>query len=82
MGFFRLILIFAAIYYGLKFVGRVILPWFLKRQITKMQQQSGNFSGNYEQQRQPEGKVTVQKPDKKRDSNNKDGEYVDFEEVK
>jgi len=84
MGFLRVILIIVAIYYALKLVFRWLLPWFLKRQLQKMQQfQTGGF---YQQPEPPKekGKVTVQfnnkEKDKKRGTD--DGEYVSFEEIK
>ncbi|NVK52168.1 MAG: DUF4834 family protein [Flavobacteriaceae bacterium] len=82
MGLLRTILIILAFYYGFKIVSRYVLPFFLKRYINKVQNRAQQ---QYQQRQEPNVKVgeTVidKKPSNANQSNNKVGEYVDFEEV-
>jgi len=78
-GFLRTIGILVIVYYGFKFVVRLLFPVVVKKAMNDMQtRQTANQRGEQKQ----EGKVTVES--KHRDQNrNKttEGEYVDFEEV-
>ncbi len=82
MGFLRVVAYIIIFYYIFKFIGRLILPYLLKKGIQRMQEQQ---YGNYQQtepQSEP-GKVTITKnKTTSHSSASKDGEYVDFEEVK
>ena len=61
MGFLRTILIIMLIYYGIKFLGRLLAPILLKRFAKKMQDR---FQQQYQDPQNPsqeEGKVTLEK---------------------
>lgn len=73
------------IYYALKFFGRLILPFILKsltkKMMSKVEQMQNQATENYSTKK--EGEVTIEfQKDKKKQSSQKGGDYVDFEEVK
>ena len=77
-GFLRTIGILVIVYYGIKFVVRLLFPVVVKKAMNNMQARQ-NF---YTREQKHEGEVTVES--KRRDQNrskNTEGEYVDFEEV-
>ena len=82
MGFLRTILIIMLIYYGIKFLGRLLAPVLLKRFAKKMQDR---FQQQYQDPQNPpqeEGKVTLEKTNTSTKTKLDDvGDYVDFEEV-
>ena len=82
VGLINFLFWFFLISYILKFVGRYIFPFLLKRYIKKKKSQ---FSQQFTQQQDTtveEGKVTIKTKVKNSKSDNTDmGEYVDFEEV-
>ena len=82
MGFLRTILIIKLIYYGIKFLGRLLAPVLLKRFAKKMQDR---FQQQYQDPQNPpqeEGKVTLEKTNTSTKTKLDDvGDYVDFEEV-
>ena len=82
MGFLRTILIIMLIYYGIKFLGRLLAPVLLKRFTKKMQDR---FQQQYQDPQNPpqeEGKVTLEKTNTSTKTKLDDvGDYVDFEEV-
>jgi len=85
MQLIRTILIILLIYYGFKFITRLIAPILLKKMVNKMGDNFQNSFNNYSHQyNQQEGKVTVEKR-KRKDENLKSGknvgDYVDFEEI-
>ncbi|WP_439183066.1 DUF4834 family protein [Carboxylicivirga taeanensis] len=73
-------------YYLFKFIGRLLLPFIMKKGVERMQQQQQRAASNYQQQaRQQEGKVTINRDAPKKSSGivgDNEGEYVDYEEVK
>lgn len=81
INFFRTLLIIAVIYYGIRLFTRYILPLLVDKGVKNMQQKM------YEQQREnqrsgrKEGEVTVENKGDKKNPNNDEGEYVDFEEI-
>ncbi len=83
--FLKTILIILLVYYGLKFLLRLLSPYLL-RYITKKAAQrfEGAFDASSFQsaKEEPEGSVTVDKmPGKDRSSGKQVGEYIDFEEI-
>ncbi len=73
--------IIVIIYYGLRFVGRLLFPIVVKKAVNNMQEKQTQYQRQY-QQPKPEGQVTVennQRPQTR--TSNGDGEYVDFEEI-
>ena len=70
--------IIVLLYYGMKFVGRLLFPIVVKKAVNNMQ----GRQAQYQRDQKPEGEVTVE--NKRQESNRKhsnEGEYVDFEEV-
>jgi type II secretory pathway component PulL len=83
VGFIRVLAIIILVYYIFKFIGRVVLPWFIKHQVNKFQQRQANAYRDYHhEQKRREGEVTVQYQKKADNSKHRDGEYVDYEEIK
>lgn len=84
--FLKVVLIILIIYYVLKLIGRVVFPWLLKRWVNNLQkrysQQPFGYGGQqpYEQEKDRVTVHTSKQQNKK--SSSKDGEYVDYEEVK
>ncbi|MCT4591220.1 MAG: DUF4834 family protein [Carboxylicivirga sp.] len=84
LGLLKTIFFLITFYYLFKIIGKLLLPYAMKKGVERMQQQQQNAASNYRQQaQQQEGKVTVQRKTKKNSEvvNDNEGEYVDFEEV-
>lgn len=80
-GLFRVILIIVLIYYVFKLLGRYVFPYLLKNYINKQQQKYGQYQQQDEPQHK-EGEVYIKKnPNKGKQKDIDDGEYVDYEEV-
>ena len=78
--FLKTVGIIVVIYFVLKFVGRLLFPFVVKKAVNNMQERQSQYQR--QQQRKQEGEVTVEK--NRRDqarTRNTGGEYVDFEEV-
>lgn len=90
MQLLRTLAIIALVYYGFRFVRRVLFPFLLKALFKKAAKQNGgqfyNQSFNKQQQTQKEGDVHIEylnnQKQTKRSSGDVGGEYVDFEEIK
>tara|TARA_B100000900_G_scaffold85578_2_gene69316 strand:+ start:29274 stop:29543 length:270 start_codon:yes stop_codon:yes gene_type:complete len=87
MGVVRTILIILLIYYGFKFLTRLLAPIILKKMVNKMgsnfQSSFTNFSKQAHSQKK-EGDITIEKSTKKEKhtKSKKDiGDYIDYEEV-
>ena len=87
MSVVRTILIILLIYYGFKFLTRLIAPIILKKMVNKMgsnfQSSFTNFSKKAHSQKK-EGDITIEKSKKKSKkikSKNDVGDYIDYEEV-
>ncbi len=73
--------IIVIIYYGLRFVGRLLFPIVVKKAVNNMQEKQTQYQRQY-QQPKPEGQVTVENNQgQQRRNANPEGEYVDFEEI-
>ena len=88
MGLIRTLLIIGLIYFGVRIIMKVILPWavkrFFKRVKSKMEDQMKNQANKQgDSGFKKNGDVFVKPPPKKNKDNiePKGGEYVDFEEV-
>jgi hypothetical protein len=87
MGLLRTLAIIVIVYYGIKFIGRYILPLFVSKIIDnvekKMRDQQQQFNN---QQQDTTGKVgetiIAKKPSDYKEGNKNIGDYVDYEEVK
>jgi hypothetical protein len=78
--FLKTIGIIVLIYFGLKFVGRLLFPIVVKKAVNNMQARQSQYQR--QQQYKQEGEVTIEK--NRRDqsrTNTTEGEYVDFEEI-
>ena len=76
-GFLKTIGIIVLVYYGLKFIGRLLFPIVVKKAVNNMHARQYTYT-----QRKPEGEVTVEKKQgQQRSQQSTQGEYVDFEEV-
>ena len=75
--FLRTVGIIVIVYYGLKFIGRLLFPVIVKKAVNNMQARQSTYT-----QRKPEGEVTIEKKQgQQARHHNTQGEYVDFEEV-
>ncbi|MBT8273287.1 MAG: DUF4834 family protein [Bacteroidia bacterium] len=85
VGFLRTILIILLIYYGVKFLTRLLAPYFLRYLSKKAEKRFGEHFGTYQNQQPPrekEGETVIDKmPNKSQSSNKEVGEYVDYEEI-
>ncbi|WP_299126273.1 DUF4834 family protein [uncultured Winogradskyella sp.] len=89
MGLLRTILIILLVYFGIKILARLFAPLFLrfvaKKAEEKFGQQFGGFqnpSQQKQQQKQKEGETVIDKmPNQNKSSNEKVGEYIDYEEI-
>lgn len=76
-GFLKTIGIIVLVYYGLKFLGRLLFPIVVKKAVNNMQARQYTHTA-----RKPEGEVTVEKKaGQEKNHQYTQGEYVDFEEV-
>jgi hypothetical protein len=78
--FFETIIIILLIFYGLKFVGRILFPIVVKKAVNNMQERQSQYQR--QQQYKPEGEVTIEKDRRQQTRTSAtEGEYVDFEEI-
>lgn len=78
--FLRTVGIIVIVYYGLKFVIRLLFPIVVKKAVNNMQERQSQYQR--QQQYKPEGEVTIEKDRKQQNrTNTAEGEYVDFEEI-
>ncbi|MFH2142988.1 MAG: hypothetical protein ABIJ97_11230 [Bacteroidota bacterium] len=78
MGFLRFVIILFAIFYLLYIIG----SFFLKRQIKKVKKNFEEAQNQSKNSGKKEGEVYVDfNPKTKKNISDKEGEYVDFEEV-
>jgi len=77
--FFRTVGIIVVIYYGLKFLGRLLFPIVVKKAVNNMQARQNEYQ---RQQQKRDGEVTVENNQRQQNrTNSTEGEYVDFEEI-
>ena len=83
MGFLKTIAIIVLIYYAIKFIGRLLAPFLVKKMAEKMNSKfQQNFQQQDDNQTKTEGEVTVEGSKKKTSKfSDKEGEYVDFENI-
>ncbi len=80
-GVLNTILIIMLIYYGLKFVGKYLMPFFLQKVMQNVEKKFNQQTGP-NQDISKEGETIIdKKPIASKESNKDVGEYVDFEEV-
>ena len=85
MTFLKTILVILLVFYGLKILFRLAMPYILQSLAKKAEKHFQNTFGDGFREhpaQQPEGKVTIEKKQKQyKKSNTNVGEYVDFEEI-
>jgi hypothetical protein len=80
-GVLNTILIIMLVYYGLKFVGKYLMPFFLQKVMKNVEKKFNQQTG-HNQDISKEGETSIdRKPIGSKESNKDVGEYVDFEEV-
>ena len=90
MGLLRTVLIILFVYFGFKILARLFAPFLLRFVAKKAEQKFGEQFGGFnnqansrqQQQKQKEGETVIDKmPNQNRKSNEKVGEYIDYEEI-
>lgn len=83
MGLLKTLAIFIIVYYIFKFLSKFILPLFLKKVVSNMEEKIKNQQQAHKPTTGKVGETIIdKKPQQKNVSNNNVGEYVDYEEVK
>jgi hypothetical protein len=78
--FLKTIGIIVVLYYGLKFIGRLLFPIVVKKAVNNIQERQSQYQRQY--QNKQEGEVTIEKDNRQQSrTNTSEGEYVDFEEI-
>lgn len=84
-GVLKTLLIIILVYYGFKFLMKILAPFLLKYAADKMEKKFGEaFKQTHQNQTSPknEGETVIDSmPDQEPTSNKKVGEYIDFEEI-
>ena len=81
VGFVRTLLVIAIIYFGIKIITRYILPMLVNKGVKNMQQKMQDQQRQQQHSTKREGEVTIEQKRQSNNSNQKKGDYVDFEEV-
>ena len=82
VNFLRTIIVIAIIYFGIRFISRYLFPFLVDKGIKNMQQKMQDQQRGRQQQRRPEGEVTIEgKPTQNKGNKSSEGDYIDFEEV-
>ncbi|MBF8151052.1 DUF4834 family protein [Winogradskyella sp. F6397] len=89
MGLLRTILIILLVYFGFKILARLFAPLLMRFVAKKAEEKFGGQFGGFQnpnqqsqQQKQKEGETVIDKmPNQNKKSNDKVGEYVDYEEI-
>ena len=85
MGLLRTILIILLIYYGVKVLSRIFAPFLVRFVAKKAEQKFGGYqnqANDRRRQKEKEGETVIDKmPQQPQKSNEKVGEYIDFEEI-
>ncbi|MBK5208099.1 MAG: DUF4834 family protein [Flavobacteriaceae bacterium] len=87
MGLLRTLAIIVIVYYVIKFIGRYILPLFVRKIVDNVEKKMRDQQQqNQNQQEKSAGKVgetvIAKKPSDYKEGNKDVGDYVDYEEVK
>ncbi|NQY68791.1 MAG: DUF4834 domain-containing protein [Flavobacteriales bacterium] len=82
MGVIKTIFIIVLVYYGIRFIGRIVAPILLKLLFNKAQQRFQDQNVNHSDSDREKGEVRVESKSSKSGTENKSNvEYTDFEEV-
>ena len=85
-GLVKMILIILLVYFGVKILARLFMPFLLKFVAKKAEQRFGDQfeqfqKGAKQESKRKEGEVIIDKVPKTKKSNKDVGDYVDFEEI-
>lgn len=85
LSFLQTLLIIILVYLAIKFLFRLLFPYFLRyiaKKATQKMEKTFYASQNYQSEKPKEGKVTIDHDPKTKNKSKKTvGEYVDFEEI-
>ena len=87
MGLLRTILIILLFYFGFKIVARLFAPLLMRFVAKKAEEKFGGQFGGFDRKAEPpkqqkEGETVIDKmPNQNKKSNEKVGEYIDYEEI-
>ena len=89
MALLRTILIILLVWFGLRILGRLFAPVLMRFVAKKAEERFGQQFGNFQnpaqqrqEQKRKEGETVIDKmPQQNKPSNEKVGEYIDFEEI-
>jgi len=84
MGFIKYLFIAIMVLWIIRVLLRLVFPLILKSVFGKMQQQSGQAGQQQQQNRKPEGSISIDyvPPQPKHGNADKLGDFVEYEEVK
>ena len=82
IGVLNTIFIIMLIYYGLKFIGRYLIPIFFQKVVKNAEEKFRQQQDFQDNNRTKEGETIIdRKPKNQGKSNNNVGEYIDYEEI-
>jgi len=82
MGLIRTLAIIVIVYYAFKFIGRYILPLFIKRVVTNVEKKYKAQQEYAERGKDGEiGETVIDKKPNNKGGNKSVGDYVDYEEI-
>lgn len=83
MGLIRTLAIIIIVYYAFKFIGRYILPLFVKHMVDNVERKyKEQHQNQYQDEKEKVGETVIDiKPSKIKESNKNVGDYVDYEEL-
>lgn len=82
IGVLNTIFIIMLIYYGLKFIGRFLIPIFFQKVVKNAEEKFRQQQGFQDHKKTREGETIIdRKPNNQGKSNNNVGEYIDYEEI-
>lgn len=81
IGLLKTILLFLIFYYLIKFVLRLIMPFAMKKGMENMEKQYKKYQTKEENNTKVGETVIDSKPRKTTETQEKQGEYIDYEEI-
>jgi len=82
IGFLRTIIIIAVIYFAIRILTKYVIPILFDKKLKDMQQKMQEHQKQQHRSNRNEGDVTIEYDKRKRRNNdNEEGEYIDFEEI-
>ena len=82
IGVLNIIFTIMLIYYGIKFIGRYLIPIFFQKIVKNAEEKIRKQQGFQNYNTTKEGETTIdKKPNGQKGSNKNVGEYIDYEEI-